>query len=83
MLLITIKKNVVETKDDEIIDNLHNRYIDCKYKILINNIFTNGLKDRDLDLTNFNCWMGLKNISNRYLKEKDIDVYVISFNLNN
>ena len=55
MLLITIKKNVVETEDDEIIDNLHNRYIDCKYKILINNIFTNGLKDRDLDLTNFNC----------------------------
>ena len=32
-------------KDGKIIDNVPNRYIDEKYKNLINNIFIHGLKD--------------------------------------
>ena len=65
----------VKTKDGEILDNVHNRYIDYKYRDLINDIFTNELKDGDLHLTNFYNIIDLNNIVNIYLKEKCIDVY--------
>ena len=65
----------VKTKDGEILDNVHNRYIDYKYRDLINDIFTNELKDGDLHLTNFYNIIDLNNIVNIYLKEKYIDVY--------
>ena len=35
-------------------NNLHIRYIVGKYKHLMNDIFTNGLEDRDLNLTDLN-----------------------------
>ena len=73
MLLITIERN--KTEDGEIIHNVHNRCIDDKYKDLTNDIFTNELKDGDLHLTKFNNRIDLKSIVNRYLKEKDFDVY--------
>ena len=37
---------MVSRQDFERIDNVLNRYIDDKYKDLIKNIFTYGLKDR-------------------------------------
>ena len=48
----------VKTEDREI--NVHNKYIDNKYTILINGFFTHGLKDEDLHLTNFDNRIGLK-----------------------
>ena len=51
------------------------RYISDKYKNLINNI---SLHPTGID----NRIMGLKNIVNRYLKEKDIDVIDEEFDLN-
>ena len=46
MLIITIRKIVSRRKmlsrqSDEIMDNVHKKYIDDKYKDLINDIFTN------------------------------------------
>ena len=73
----------VKTKDGAALDNVHNRYIDYKYRDLINDIFTNGLKDGDLHLTNFDNRIDLNNIVNRYLKEKYIDVYDRYFNSKN
>ena len=51
------------------------RYISDKYKNLINNI---SLHPTGID----NRIMGLKNIFNRYLKEKDIDVTDKEFDFN-
>ena len=51
------------------------RYISDKYKNLINNI---SLHPTGID----NRIMGLKNIFNRYLKEKDIDVIDKEFDFN-
>ena len=48
---------------------MHHRYIDDEYKDLINKIFTYGLKE------NFDNRICLKNIVNKYLQEKDTDVY--------
>ena len=70
----------IKTKDGEILDNVHNRYIDYKYRDLINDISTIGLKDGDLHLRNFDNRINLNNIINRYLKEKYIDVYDRYFN---
>ena len=53
------RKNDVKTKDGEIIENVRHNYIADEYKDLINNIFTYGLKV----------------VINRYLKEKDSDVF--------
>ena len=59
---------------------MYNEYIDNKYEVLINNICTHELKEEDLHLTNFGDWISLINIANRYLEEKDPDVYNQIFN---
>ena len=46
-------EDCIKTENVEIIGNMHNRYIDDKYKDLINNIFTNELKDGDLLIHSF------------------------------
>ena len=53
---------------------MHHRYIDSEYKDLINTIFTCGLKEKDLHLTNR---IDLKNVVNTYLKENDINTMKI------
>ena len=65
----------VKTEDGEI--NVHNKYIDNKYTILINSFFTHGLKDEDLHLTNFDNPIGSKSITNRYLEEKMLMTMII------
>ena len=51
-------EDCVKTEDDEMIDNVHNRYIDKQCKKIY--IFTNGLKDGDLHLTNFDNQIDFK-----------------------
>ena len=70
-------------EDGEIIDNVNYRYIGDKYKGLNNTIYNYGLKEKDLHLMGTDNWtMGLKNIINGYLKEKDIDVIEKEFDFN-
>ena len=72
-----------KTEDGEIIGYVHHRYIGDKYKNLIPNIFTFGLKDGDFHLTYFdNQHVRLTDIINKCLKEKrkNIDVSNRFFN---
>ena len=51
---------------------MHNRYIEHKYKDLVNNPFKHGLKEKDLHLTGFNNQItGLQTIAINYLKNID------------
>ena len=48
---------------------MHNRYIEYKYKDLVNNPFKYGLKEKDLDFTGINNQItGLQTIAINYLK---------------
>ena len=44
-------EDCIKTENVEMIGNMHNRYIDDKYKDLINNNFTNELKNGDFWFT--------------------------------
>ena len=57
-----------------IIDSVEDFYIGDEYKNLIGKILRYGLVDGDLHLTNFDNWIGLSKIVNKYLGEKNIDV---------
>ena len=55
---------------------MHYRYIGNEYEGLIAGIFKYEITDEDLNLTNFyNLKPRLLNIVNKYLGEKNIDVY--------
>ena len=56
------------------IDNVEDFYIADEYKNLIGKILRYGLVDGDLHLTDFDNWIGLSKIVNKYLGEKNIDV---------
>ena len=58
---------------------MHRRYIDVECKDLISNIFTYGLKKKDLYFTNFYNRISLNNTVNKYLNEKEIDVFENQF----
>ena len=47
------REDGVKTEDGETIDNMHNRCNDSQYRNLVNDTFTNKLKDGELHLTNF------------------------------
>ena len=65
-------KDDVKVEDGEIIDSVHNRYIEYKYKDLVNNPFKHGLKEKDLHLTGINNQItGLQIIAINYLKNID------------
>lgn len=72
-------KGHIRTTDGDIIKNLQKSCTGIDYEDLIDDISTCGLKDKCFHLTNIDNQIDIKNIINRDLKQKNIDVFESMF----